>query len=602
MNDTAGIVGSGSVVRRYWREAAGALVVLLAQLATLPLTPWENDEFLFAAAVKKFEPTIWVYHPHPPGFPLYVLLGKALNELLHDPWRALVLLGALSAPAGFVALSRAFLRWLGDADLAACASLLFYFSASALLHQPLALSDGVSMTFVALALYCMAVEHEPAHDRAAIGLGLWTSAAIGCRPQLLVALLPAFAVALVRLPSNRKRLAALIAFTLVSLMWFLPLLDAAGGPHELLIYEQQQAKYFATHDAAMSRGAKSVPEIVTRFLLHPWGSKYLTLPLLVAVALGALPAARRWRPMLPFLVFTLIWLAFELGWMDPADAARYSLPSMLLTAAVAALGFGVLRASTHVQWAPWIATALFAAGAWIYVRPITATRHVQASPPAAAAAYVQQHLVPNTVVLWDPSLRPAAEYLLPQFRSTVIEKGLRDAYNRADVPLVLYVDGGSHFPDAHVFSWPESDAYGKLTRNHYRSVTLDPVDPEERYLPLQGIYPAERTVQGDEWHWLTGDASLRLPAQLGHSVELRFRLSHDAPYASNDVRIFVDGRQSAAATVKKDDTAVALVPLPGGAGEPVVRIVSAQSFRPADVLHNQDPRTLATQLVYVRQR
>ena len=47
---------------------------------------WDHAARRRSRAVKKFEPTIWVYHPHPPGFPLYVLLGKALNELVHDPW------------------------------------------------------------------------------------------------------------------------------------------------------------------------------------------------------------------------------------------------------------------------------------------------------------------------------------------------------------------------------------------------------------------------------------------------------------------------------------------------------------------------------------
>ena len=44
-----------------------------------------------------------------------------------------------------------------------------------------------------------------------------------------------------------------------------------------------------------------------------------------------------------------------------------------------------------------------------------------------------------------------------------------------------------------------------------------------------------------------------------------------------------------------------LVPIPPG-GTVDVRIVSAQSFRPDDILHNQDPRSLATQLVYFVQR
>src|SRR6266540_2036939 len=268
---------------RYWRELAGAAVVLIAQIASLPRTPWENDEFLFAEAVKKFEPTIWAYHPHPPGFPLFVLLGKVVNEFVHDPWRSLVILSVVAAPVGFVALARAFSRWIDDADLAVCGALVYYFSASYLVHGSLAFSDPLALAFLALAFYAIATEGEAEHDRAAIGIGLWSSAAIGCRPQLVIALIPVLIIVLVRMRSNRRRLAMIITFTVVSLMWFLPLLDAAGGPRELLTYERQQARYFVAHDAAMSRGAKSTFEIATRFILHPWGSKYLTLPLLAAV-------------------------------------------------------------------------------------------------------------------------------------------------------------------------------------------------------------------------------------------------------------------------------------------------------------------------------
>src|SRR5438132_1205571 len=108
-----------------WREAVGAIVVLISRIATAPRTPWENDEFLFAEAVRKFDPSN--YHPHPPGYPLYVLLGKAFAVVVHDPWRALVVLAIVAAPVGFIALARAFRNWIGDADLAVAAALLYYF-------------------------------------------------------------------------------------------------------------------------------------------------------------------------------------------------------------------------------------------------------------------------------------------------------------------------------------------------------------------------------------------------------------------------------------------------------------------------------------------
>src|SRR5437764_743340 len=491
--------------RLYWREAVGAALVFVTRILTAPKTPWENDEFLFAEAVKKFDPSN--YHPHPPGYPLFVLLGKAVNEFVHDPWRALMIVSIVAAPVGFVALARAFRNWIDDADLAVAGALLYYFSASMLVHGTLALSDGASIAFLALALLAL----SGGQPRDPILLGLWSSAAIGCRPQLLLPMVPMLAIALWRMRGARERVSCAVAFAFVSLMWFLPLVDAAGGVGSVIAYETKQAAYVAAHDAAMSRGAKPLGEIVVRFLLHPWGSKYLTLPLLLCVALGIPAFARKWRALLPLIVFTAVQLAFELLAMDPADGARYSLPSMILIALVAALGFDVIRRSVHVRTMPYVAAALFAAGAWAYVAPIVGTRAKLASPPVQAAQYAAAHFAPNTVVLYDTALKPHAEYLFARFHPTPIEKGLHDFYDRPDVPLVQFVDGGSAVAEARTFAWPPSDAYGKLTRNFYRQVTLDPVRPPERYLPLRGVFPLERTIDGDEWRWLDRDAVIRLP-------------------------------------------------------------------------------------------
>src|SRR5205809_7593872 len=104
-----------------WREIAGAIVVLITRVITAPISPWENDEFLFAEAVKKFDPSN--YHPHPPGYPLLVPLGKLFMIIVHDPWRALVIVSIVAAPVGLVALARASRNWIDDADLAVAAAL-----------------------------------------------------------------------------------------------------------------------------------------------------------------------------------------------------------------------------------------------------------------------------------------------------------------------------------------------------------------------------------------------------------------------------------------------------------------------------------------------
>jgi hypothetical protein len=581
----------------WWRELIGALVVLVSRIAIAPHTFWEHDELLFAHALRDFDPLR--FHPHPPGYPLYVLLGKFVNLFLGDAFRSLVSISIVFAVIGFLALARLFRRLIDDADLAVAAALIVYFSAAMLIHSVLPMSDGPAFALVALTLLAIADVGTGQHERAAILTGVAASCAIGVRPQLLVPLLPALLIALWQMRTRRERIASVIAFAFISLLWFLPLLDAAGGLNPLMTWELKQFDYVATHDAAASRGMLSPLGVATRFLIHPWGSKYVTLPLLFFFAFGVFDFVRRRnRLMLPLVVFTLVQLAFELRSMDPADAARYSIPALPLFALIVACGLGVIRQSAQLRMIPWLGTALLAGLSIWYVSPIVKARTTTPSPPAAAAEYANRNLAPNTVVLYEWSVRPHADYLLAKFHPMQLEAGLREYYDRPDVPLVVFANGGSRSPEAKVFAWPANDAYGKLTRNFYRVVTLDPVPPAKRYLPIRGVYQLERTNEGEEWRWLASDAVIRLPRQHGASASLTLKLSPDTPYASNDVTLFVNGVPAGKGVATKDSTTLISVALPPGNVD--IRIASAQSFAPAAVLHNQDPRTLATQLVGIQ--
>jgi 4-amino-4-deoxy-L-arabinose transferase-like glycosyltransferase len=590
-----------AIVRGWWREALGAALVLVSRILTAPRTPWENDEFLFAEAVRKFDPSL--YHPHPPGFPLLVLIGKVFAWFIHDPWRALVVFSIIAAPIGFVAISRAFRNWIDDPNLAICAALIYYFSASMLVHGTLALSDGPAMMFLGLALFAISSPHDAEHDRNAIAIGIWTSAAIGTRPQLFVPIAPMLIVALMQMRTARQRAACVIAFALLSMMWFLPLVDAAGGFEATRLYESKQAHYVATHDASMSRGAMTPAQLAVHFIFHPWGTKYVTLPLFVFVLLGLAGFERLLRrdrarsTLLPLVVFTIAQAVFELRYMDPADAARYSLPMMILIALVAVLGLDVVRRSVKIEATPVIVTAILAIATLAYVWPLAGQRAKVASPPAAAAGFANAALPVNSIIGYDVALKPHAEYLLSRFRVAPIEKAMADLYDRPDVPLYLFANGASNADGAHVFTWPASDAYEKVTRGLYRTVTIVPKPPRERYLPVRGVYAMEWTAAGDEWRWLSPDATIRLPRAHGSEAALTLRFSSDVPYETNAVQISINGRDVTVVNVGKEPV-IAKMALPP---EPLIdiRLRSAHSFSPGALLHNADPRTLAVQLTSV---
>lgn len=583
----------------WWRELAGALVVLASRLATMPRTLWELDEFHFAFGVRAFEPL--KMHPHPPGYPLFVGLGKIADVFVGDPFRALVVVSVISCVVGFVALSLAFRRMIGDAGVAVAGALLFYFSAGMLVHSTLALADSASIAFLALTFWMASLFPEQATNRRAVALGLWSSAAIGCRPQICIPLIPALLVVLIFLVRDRRqRVLAIATFAVVSSLWFFPLMEATGGAKGLFDYEARQAAYVAEHDAAESRGTMSGGQIAVRFLLHAWGPKYVTIPLLACLALGFLPFSRACnRKLWPLVVFSAVHIAFAMIVMDPADGVRYSLPSMALVALIAALGLGKLAQWTELP-ATWIGVAFFAAVSLWYTRPIIAERTRQASPVVAAATYANAKLPRETVVLYAAGLRAQTDYLMPRFRSMPIEPGLRELASHPEVPVVMFLDGGSTQRDATVFRWRDSDAYGKLTRNVYREVTLDVLRPEERYVPFDGVFAIERTVAGEEWRWLGPTAKIRIPALGRTSAVLTFNLSQTAPFA-NDIRVRAGDRELAGVRVDRGAPASVTIPLSGNAPLDLT-IQSSRSFVPDEIIHNGDMRRLAVQLVRLEQK
>jgi hypothetical protein len=581
-------------------DAAGAALVLVVRLLTAPLTLWEYDEVLFAQAVLNFDPAN--NHPHPPGYPLYVGLGKVAALITGEPFSALVALSILASVIGFIALRRAFVWYLGEEGLATAAALIFHLSAAMLVHGPLPMSDPVAIMFVCLALDAAAgLEREPTERRALL-LGLYGSAAIGCRPQFTLLIVPMLLFVVPRLANRRQKIVSVSGFAVLSLLWITPLADELGGVPDLIAYERRQAAYVVAHDAAQSRGTISAAALVARFVSHPWGPKFIALPVLVLAIVGAVSMWRRREVgrAAPLWILGASALLFALLVMDPADAARYSLPALIAVALLTGAGLRTLRDSIHVAAAPALFTLILGAASIVYTRPILKARHSTPSPPAAAAAFARAHWPANTVILHDLSLRPHAEFFFPGQTTMLVEAGLKKYADHPETPMVIYGDGGAPSPSSTLFQWPDSDAYGKLTRNHYRLVSLEDLPAARRFVPLSGIFPIERAARGQAWRWLEPVAVLRLPALGKTTLALTMQLSADSPFERNIVSVAVDGRAAAQVVVPRVGGVTCTVPIPPWGA--TVSVESAQWFRPSEVVHNGDARRLSIQLVDLEQR
>ena len=312
----------------------------------------------------------------------------------------------------------------------------------------------------------------------------------------------------------------------------------------------------------------AVPEDVTvatglhpvRFVLHPWGSKWVALPLMLCVAAGVRPLLRDWDPKTEVLLwFALVHVGTGMALVDPADGVRFVVPSLLFTSLVAAKGLRALRVS-------WIgAAALCALSVW-YAWPLLRDRVTRPSPPVQAARAIPR----GVVVLTDRETAPFA-------RGLPLDEGLRRYVDRPSVPLLHFAYG--HSNAGRVFAREDRDPYGKLTRNAYRRVSLVPI--EERYAPVRGAFGIERNEAGESWRWLEPEAELRAPS----ATVVELRLPANAGIEFNDVQV-----NEARVRVRRGETvAVRIAP----AKRIVVRAARLFALEPPDT------REVAVQLVRV---
>jgi hypothetical protein len=583
--------------------AGAVLLVALLHLTSIPRTIWEYDESLFCMGVEHYDPLS--HFPPPPGYPLYMAAAKLVMPLAGwVPFRALVALSAFTALAGFLLLAFAFRQLTGSTRAGALGAFLFYVSPTMLLHATLPQSDSGALALLALSIWlCARCIDGRAEARPALlaFMALACAATVGWRLQFAIAVVPLFLTTVLLLRSWRERFVAVQWFTLACAAWLIVLLTATGGVDGFWKMMSGQAAYFAEHDADLSRTGRSAAQIALRFISHPWGPKWLAVPVLALAVVGLVDAARRrLRVVLPVIVMSVVYLAFALMMMDPADGVRYALPALPGIALLAAIGIDFLRRLSREMLVDWALLALYAFGAYAYTGPLLRQRASEPSPPYAAIQYLRSVAPRNAVILYDLPLKPHAQYLLRGYTRLRVDEGLLRFGHRIDRPLYELTDSATEAPQGKVFRWNTPDAYTKLTRGHYGAASVVPLPVTQRFLALGGISPPERTHTGS-WRWIGAKGVIALPALGARSVRLTLEVPNDYPLPSNGVRVDVAGGATVSGVVKPGVKTVLDVPLPPGRVQ--LTITPQHTFVPANVPGrlSRDRRTLSVMLTGVEQ-
>ncbi len=355
-----------------WLALVLLAVLLASRLLLVPGQPWEQDEALFSAAA--LDTDVVNHRPHPPGFPLWVGVGKLGEVLLGDPVRALQLASALASVATVALLGHLVAGMLGW-RLGWAAALLYAFTPGVWFHAPRAFSTTPA---VAAAVVAAAIWRRPG-KRAWLGGCVLLGAAVLLRPPLAPPLVMLGAAAAhLRHERARAWLAGAATAAAVIVAGFVPLVVDCGGVGPFL---GALAEHGSAHGGALHLASWQPARLG---LVIAAGGLLPAVAAAVLAGIGLLTVARR-RPRVAawavaLLFATTVWLLVAHNRTYP----RYTLP--VLAIAVGPVAAGLARLTGSTTRAAAIAAAAALAGAWWTVPAMTAQATTNFPPLRAMAA------------------------------------------------------------------------------------------------------------------------------------------------------------------------------------------------------------------------
>lgn len=299
---------------------------------------FHSDSINFALAIEKYD--IAAHQPHPPGYFLYVMLGRLLNLFVADTNKGFVLISILFSGLTIVGVYY-LARELYDNKTALLAASLGITSPNLWFHGEVALTYTVEAFFSTLiAFFCWkAWQGEERYMwMTAIALGI----AGGIRQNTPVFLLPLWLFSMKGL-HRRELFGCLTLFVLASLAWFVPMVWMTGGWEAYISAFTELWLFNTGHNSVFEKGwpaFRLFSLTLFGFVVYGIGSG------IVALALDAYSIVRRRkiativrRKVLFFSIWVLPALLFYLLiFIHPANPGYtlIFLPALLIMSAAAA--------------------------------------------------------------------------------------------------------------------------------------------------------------------------------------------------------------------------------------------------------------------------
>ncbi|HYS54117.1 MAG TPA: hypothetical protein VER58_10185 [Thermoanaerobaculia bacterium] len=513
--------------RQWGMVVAATVITAVSRLLALARTPWDWDELLFMLSLDHFN--VARHHPHPPGFPLYVLTAKVIRKFGFGDFHALQALSVLGAiaivPAMFFLCRELRMRF----STSLSAAMLLAFFPNVWFYGGGAFSDVPSMTLMIAA--CALLLAGCRNPRAYLGGAVVLAISAGFRPQnLLVGFAPFAMATLFQIRRSVARVAGAIGVLVVIIgLSYLTAAFLTGWSEYRQALRIHQA-YIARTDSFLSATRPPLWRVFDDFFVMPYHAPVINA-ILCALALIAIIRSRPYA-MAALAAFGPLCIASWLM-LDRFSASRFSIGYAPLIALLAADGMQwIARRAEPMASAAVI--ALMAAWTW----PALSVVRPSIAPPVAAVDWIRNHVDAGTATIYvDSGMTPFAEWYLPEYKLRFIGESQPPPTWSPRQPGYYLREEAIWSPNAQNFSRPHGHLW-QLVRRRYFDVSVRPVN--EIIVFGQGWYEEE---SGDQpWRWMAARSVATLPPMPGNGrLTLSFYIPLDALESPPNIVIRMNG-------------------------------------------------------------
>ncbi len=302
------------------------LIFLTAlMLRLLFMSPYleDWDSVQFALALHDF--SIVKHQPHPPGYPLYVLMGRWIDLFFNDPAKSL---GLLSAFLGAATTIPIFLlaKKMFDQTTGIVAALLLTFTPVEWMLSGVALTNVPGLFFIST--LALLIFNSSNNYKLLLLSSFLSGLVLGVRfteAPILVTLL-----ALVVVKQKLKNILPVTLLFLLGLgVWIIPII-AVTGLSEFMAAYGWIAKYIITHDSLLGQSSpvSFLPERLKAlwYLLKISYTKYFVILGFLAILLIFIQKSLRYQWRYIFLTAWLLSYLLPLIFIYNLEVPRYTLP------------------------------------------------------------------------------------------------------------------------------------------------------------------------------------------------------------------------------------------------------------------------------------